>query len=129
MVQAKIFEAIKTYSKIWYLSSTLDSKIANLSYEKMKYIIVELIYKFDGLDYLISQLDNIDDEDLLCLIGWFMTVIDQNIAHNILSKLTKSKSERIVFKANSILKDIDNPDELEKTQNVIDFNRNKLKLK
>ena len=94
MVQAKIFEAIKTYSKIWYLSSTLDSKIANLSYEKMKYIIVELIYKFDGLDYLISQLDNIDDEDLLCLIGWFMTVIDQNIAHNILSKLTKSKSER-----------------------------------
>ncbi|TVQ45637.1 MAG: hypothetical protein EA362_08715 [Saprospirales bacterium] len=80
-----------------------NSKIANIAYEDMIVCYLEIVYKFDGIDFLKEKVATENNPHVNIFFATMMLSADKEFAKNILRKLIPCDIERISEGARNLL--------------------------
>lgn len=96
-----IYNVVIDNSTIYEISH--NAKIANLAYEDMIVCYLEIVYKFDGIDFLKKKLATEDNSHVRNFFATMILPADREFAKNILRTLTSCDIERISEGASNLL--------------------------
>ena len=97
----RIYKRMKLYSFIH--SEAVDTpEIANLAYKEVAISFLELIFKFDGFDWLQNRLLNEEEDRFLLKIAGLILPIDQNVAGPLINSCLSSKDESCKMSAENM---------------------------
>lgn len=98
----RIYQRMKDYNTIKELA--VDSpKIANLANEEVIYSFIELVYKFQGLDFLTKKLSKEENEIFKLNISSLLLPIDKSTSLTFLKELISSNKERVSESSKNIV--------------------------
>lgn len=102
-IKEKIFTRICDYQKIRDLA-TDSPKIANLAHDEMVISFLELLIKFDGIEFLKMKTERNEVLDKVKMfIASLLLPIDENFALYLIKKLTISSEEGVALSCKNIL--------------------------
>lgn len=101
-ILTKIYQRIRDYSTIRELAVDTP-KISNAAYEEMTKSFLELIYKFDGNDFIKQQLLLENNEILKLTISVFLLTVDKDFALLRIKDLSNSQIQRVKESAMNIV--------------------------
>lgn len=87
----KIYMRIRDYAKIIELS-TDTPKISNLAYEEMIISFIELVHKFEGLNFLIQKIKIEQDEFFKMKVAILLLPYEKDVALDLLKDLKNSSN-------------------------------------
>lgn len=102
-IREKIFSRICDYQKIRELSID-TSKISNLAHDEMVISFLELLYKFDGIEFLKTKVEFVEiDDRVKVFIASLMLPIDETYAIALFEKLTFSSVESVALSCRNVI--------------------------
>lgn len=100
-IKNKIINRLLFYGEVHEKADS--SKVANPAYDEMIVSIIELLYKFNGLQDLFRLLGKTNDDRVKLKIVMFLIQYDKNQALNIIKSLSNSKVETVAISAKNII--------------------------
>ena len=83
------------------------AKISNLAYEEMIVSFLEIIYKFDGIDFLYNELLNDNNDKFKLKVSMFILPYNLDRGKNLINICTKSNDKSCGASATNVLKYLD----------------------
>ena len=100
-IKNRIFNRLLFYSEVHEKADS--AKVANPAYDEMIVSIIELIYKFNGVDDLFQFIIGIHDDKIKLKIIMFLIQFDKERALKHIDLLTNSENESVAISANNIV--------------------------
>ncbi len=100
-----IYKELSKYCKIYVLADT-SHKIANLAFEEVQRIYVELVDKFDGLEFILSKFHESSDR-MQIFLACFILVDQRDVGEELLKKIINKEGHQFSQSANTIIENLD----------------------
>lgn len=100
-IKKRILDRILFYGDIHERADS--SKVANPAYEEMIVSIIEIIYKFNGLEDLFLLTDSIQNDAFKLKLNMFLIIFDKNRAIKNIESLEASDIETVAESANNVI--------------------------